>query len=267
MSEKPNHTVETTTTSLDILDIIKELNGATAAEIRNRTGMAKSTVYKHINALCDRGFLMKRAGKYELGFELFHLGEYVKKSVQYYKPIKQKTEWLQDNLPEQVEFCVESNGIVIGYIVSTNYDPELFYKLTERDESQAIDYAGSKGLIHTNAVGKAFLAEKSDAEIRAIVDEYGLEKQAKNTITSLENLYDDIQGVRKRGYATTDEEWDNGLREVGMTVEVSGVVIGGFNVFGPLYRINDKRLHETLPQVLEDAVDELEAEIARQTTF
>lgn len=264
MTDQSNWCVETTKRSLEMIDIVKNLNGATAAEIQEQTGMAESTVYKHINALLDQGYLIKRAGKYELGFELFHLGEYVKKSVQYYKPIKEKTECLRENLPEQVEFCVESNGLVIGYIVSTDYDPKLFYELTERNESQTVDYAGSKGLMHTNAVGKALLAEKTDSEIRKVVDTYGLQKQAKKTITSLDDLFNDIEDIREKGYATTDEEWDNGLREIGMTVKLGEDVIGGFNVFGPVYQVNDQRLYETLPQVLEEAVNDLEEEIAAQ---
>ncbi|MFC6764531.1 IclR family transcriptional regulator [Natrinema soli] len=261
MGERNNEIVKTTLRSLEIIEIVKQLNGASASEIREELGMAESTVYKHLNVLLEKGYLMEWGGQYELGFELFHLGEYVKKSVQYYHPIKEKSDWLRQNIPEQVEFGIECNGLVMGYIVSTDYNPSLFYELTEKNESEIIDYAGSKALMHTNAVGKALLGEKSNDEIRNIASKYGLLQQAKNTITSVDELLEEIDIIREQGFATTDEEWENGLREVGMTVKPNDHVIGGFNVFGPTYQISDDRLHEDLPELLRDVVSDLEEEI------
>lgn len=263
MTNNRGQVVKTTIKSLELIEIVKKLDGATPAELRQELGMAESTIYKHLNALIEKGYLMNVGGEYQLGYELYHLGEYVKKTVQYYQPIKEATDSLRDTLPEQVEYAVGSGGLVTGYIVSTNYDSSLFYELTEKNEDEVIDYAGSKAYMHTNAVGKALLAEKTDEEVREIVDQYGLPQQAKNTITSIDELYAELNVIRERGFATTDEEWDNGLREVGMVVKPrEDIVVGGFNIFGPIYQINDFRLDETLPRILRETVSDLEDEIA-----
>jgi DNA-binding IclR family transcriptional regulator len=262
MGDRNDRIVTTTTKSLDIVDIAKRLDGATISDIEQRTDMSQSTIYKHVNALLERGYLLKIEGKYKPGFELFHLGEHVKKSVQYYGPVRRTVERLREETTEQVEFGVESGGFIVAYMSSTDYNSELFYELTARENTEFDDYEGSKAYMHTNALGKALLAEKTDEKVRAIVDAHGLPKQAKNTITSIETLYSELDAIRRRGYATTDEEWDDGLREVGIAVKpTKDTVIGGFNVFGPLYQMDEEKFQNELPELLLDVASELEAEI------
>jgi len=260
----PNHsgqTVQTTARSLAIVDTVKTLDGATVAELRRHSNMAESTLYKHLKVLLEHGYLMKRGGRYEVGHELFHLGEYVKKTVEPYQAIHQTVTELRDEIPEQVEYGVESNGLLVGYIPCTDYDSNIFSELTEDPTSGIVDYAGSKTYLHTNAVGKALLAEMPDSRVREIADRYGLEKQAPNTITSVDALLDDIETIREQGYATTDEEWEDGLREIGMVVAPHEDAIGGLNAYGPSYQISDERLYDELADILGSAVRDLEARI------
>ncbi|WP_188879271.1 IclR family transcriptional regulator [Halarchaeum nitratireducens] len=261
MPDRTDRIVQTTARSLDIINVVEAMNGATMSELREQIDMAESTLYKHLNVLLEHGYLMKRDGQYELGFELFHLGEYVKKTVEPYQLINRTITELREEIPEQVEYGVESNGLLVGYIPSTDYNSSLFYDLTEDPRCDVVDYAGSKAHLHTNAIGKAMLAEMSDRRVREIADRYGLAKQAKNTITSIDALLDELTTIRRNGYATTDEEWDDGLREIGMVVAPYDDAIGGFNAFGPLYQVSDERLYEELPEILADTVESLEAEI------
>jgi DNA-binding IclR family transcriptional regulator len=261
MPDRTDQKVQTTARSLEIVDTVKSIDGATIGELRQRVDMAESTLYKHLNVLLERGYLMKRDGRYELGYELFHLGEYVRKTVEPYQLIRQTVTELRAEIPERVEYGVESNGLLVGYIPWTDYNPDLFRELTEDPGPDAVDYAGSKTYLHTNAVGKSLLAEMPDSRIGEIADRYGLEKQATNTITTIDALLDDIETIRANGYATTDEEWDDGLREIGMVVAPHDDAIGGINAYGPSYQIDDQRLHEELPAILESAVGDLEAQI------
>ncbi|EMA37272.1 IclR family transcriptional regulator [Halococcus hamelinensis] len=262
MNEEGDNIIKTTARSLDLLNAIKDSGGATVAELEAQSDLNRSTIYKHLNTMVEMGYLTTRGDEYFPGYELFHLGEFVKKRVVNYRRIKRKTDELKETLPEQVEYGLESNGLIVGYLPSTEYDSGLFRDLTEDGKKNVVDYAGSKAFMHSNALGKALLAQKSDGEIEEIIARYGLPEQAKKTVTSPDELFRDIDVIREQGYATTDEEWDNGLREVGIVVEpTEGVVLGGFNVFGPVYKIDDRRLNEELPRVLREYVAELEEDI------
>ena len=65
-------------TLFDLVELLRELDGAGVTELAERLGIAKSTVHGHLTTLRRRGFAVKRGGRYELGLRFFEYGQYVR---------------------------------------------------------------------------------------------------------------------------------------------------------------------------------------------
>jgi DNA-binding IclR family transcriptional regulator len=87
--------------------------------------------------------------------------------------------------------------------------------------------------LHCSAVGKVLLAYGA-AQLPA----GKLERRTGKTITSETALWEDLAGVRARGYAITDEELEPGLIAVAAPVHgYEGAVVAALSVSGPTTRM------------------------------
>ena len=59
--------IAATKTAFELLDVVYESGGASAAELMDATGLSRGGVYKHLRTLVEVGALANRDGVYELG--------------------------------------------------------------------------------------------------------------------------------------------------------------------------------------------------------
>ena len=112
---------------------------------------------------------------------------------------------------------------------------------------------GSRAPAYCTAVGKAMLAELSEAEVGKIVRRWGLKPVTANTITTAGALKTELEAVRTRGYAIDDEEKEQGLRCVSAAVRGhSGRLFAAMSVSGPAFRMTKERIPEIGQAVMRD---------------
>jgi DNA-binding IclR family transcriptional regulator len=252
MPRTPNgRELTTVTTAFDVLDYIKEQECVAMGDVLDEFDMAKSTAHGYVSTLEKSGLIVKREGRYVLGLKLLHLGENAKRRNSLFPLTKSTVGELADILGEAVDFIVEDRGRSISiYNDVVNIEDPNFQ-------------VGMYFYMHNCAGGKAMLAEFSDEEIQNVIDEWGLPGVTKKTITDPDELFDEIESVRRQGFATTDDEIVEGFRSVGTAVTYpNGDLFGALGVGGPKYRINDRRFTSNIPDVLIEKTDELEDEIA-----
>ncbi|MFB9808488.1 helix-turn-helix domain-containing protein [Haladaptatus pallidirubidus] len=71
-------TLQTTTTSIEILKFLEKVDGARVSEIAEGMNRPKSTVYGHLATLEKNEFVIQRGDFYLLGPELLRLGNHVR---------------------------------------------------------------------------------------------------------------------------------------------------------------------------------------------
>lgn len=240
---------KTTATSLRVVDAIDELDGARLTEIAEEVDLSTSTVYTHLNTLTDHGYITKIGDRYELGLNLFHLGEEARRRDDRYELARESALELANTMGEEVSFAVEENArsIILFDEVSTP-TVEGFQ-------------VGHRFYMHNSASGKAMLAEFSDEYIDEVIERWGLPRETPNTITDRDRLFDEIEKVRSQGYAVNDQEALEGLRSVAIAVKnPDGTVFGSLDVSGPPYRLPaDTELVELLQPVVFDLERGLES--------
>lgn len=246
-----SRTLQTTATSLEILELLGEHDGARVSELAERMDTPKSTVHGHLATLEAKEFVVKRGDVYHLGPELLRLGNQVRTRREEFVLADEFTERLFERVGFRSTFAVEMGGKAV------------FIHTASGDKVEwAHERMGNPLYLHNTAVGKAILAEMPRSRVERILDEQGMPRETEHTITEREALFSELEEVRERGYAVNHEENIENLCAIGVSAtKQSGAVIGGFSINGPKHAFTGSRERQLADTVVE-VVNEYELEVS-----
>jgi DNA-binding IclR family transcriptional regulator len=245
--------LSTTERSLKIIETIREQNGATVNRLASELALAESTIYKHLTTLAQYGFIIENGGEYLLGARFYDLGMHVRNRNKLYELAGKYVVELANRADEESDFGIEENGRIIT----------LFDSIGNRNKPST--RTNNYEYMHTTAIGKAILAELPPSHVDEIIDRWELPELTPKTITSRAELMEELETVRRDGYAVNDRESIPGKRVTGRVVKHrSGYIIGGFTISGPEYRIEDVDLHQEFPDILQRVIQEFKSEMEAQ---
>jgi IclR family acetate operon transcriptional repressor len=251
MAAKQKSQVKTARTTLQVVEAIKELDGASVAEAAERLGMSKSNVYKYLNTLESEGYLINNDGTYQIGLKFLDYGEHVRNRQKLYEIAAPQVQELADETNEMANLLIEEHGMGVF--------------LLKANSEQAVNldtHAGMRVYLHTTALGKAILAHLPDRRVDAILDRHGLPEVAEKTVTDRAALAAELAEIRDRGYAFDDEERLHGLRCVAMPITTTdNEVLGAISVSGPTSRLGEERFTEDIPDKLFTAKNVIELNV------
>ena len=243
----------TTQSSLELLEAVVQREGATATTLAKELDLAHSTVHKHLNTLLEYGYLSKEENTYYAGAKFCHIADYVRRRKPEYVIAGDIVDELADETKLEADFAVEENGHVIS----------LHNELMFSDSSHFLN-VGRFFNVHSTASGKAILAEYSRDHVERIIEKWGLPKKTKNTLCSREELFDELELVRERGYAINDEEAIEGMWAVAKVVKNPiDNVCGSLNLSAPTY-FHDPNVRQSAVEALEEKVKVFEERIEEQ---
>ncbi|AGB38850.1 IclR family transcriptional regulator [Natronococcus occultus] len=248
-------TMKTVQVSWDIIEALEELCGAGVTELANYLDIPKGTVYTHLATLVDRKYVVKHDNKYYLSFHLSSLGESIKTKSLLYNAAQDPIKELSRETGEYVHLVTEEHGELI-YLYEQKGDNAVGEEYFEQK-------FGSPDYLHTSAYGKSILAYLPEARVEGIIEERGLPKQTKNTITTAEKLFEELEAIREQGYALNDEEDIRGTRAVGAPILDSGddTVLGAVSLTKTTSRMPEKEFREHIPQEVVNTVNVIEVNL------
>jgi DNA-binding IclR family transcriptional regulator len=256
MSEKTgstgsSRTIESVHRTCLILGYLIESNGAGVTEIAQHLGFHKATVHNHLATLYENGFVRKTESKYHLGYKFVEAGETAKREVEIYEAAWQELSRLAQETGEYLQLIIEEDGMGI-YLIKMGGENAI-----------GSDYhVGQRQYLHHSAAGKTILAYLPDDRVREIVESRGLPPRTEHTITESEELFDDLERIRERGYALSDEEAAIGIRAVGVPVlNPDQEILGAISLSGPLKRITDRKFTDELPEKLMEVANIVEIQV------
>ena len=243
-------TLKSTETTLEILDLLKERDGARVTELADILDRAPSTVHSHLATLEAQEYVVKEGDIYYLGLHVLELGDYVQNRKEAYQVAKSYTEQLADETECRAVFVVEENGR--GVYLHTYSGKHAVWRYST---------IGKRFYLHQTAAGKALLSQLPKARVEEIVDQWGLTAKTSNTITDRDALFDQLDTTRERGYSFNREEQLDGVKAVGVPVTgPNGEVIGAFSVASPMNRLTGEWFSEELPSIVLGVANEFELE-------
>lgn len=252
-SDAAGRTLTTTECSLRVIETIVREDGVMAADLAAELDLAQSTIHKHLNTLSQFGYVVRENNRYHVGAKFCHIGDYVRRRKPEYLIAGDLVAELAQETELEADFAIEENGHVIS----------LYNELHFSDNTHFLA-DGRFFHVHSTASGKAMLAEYSDERVRNIIRQMGMPKKTERTMTSEDELFEELEEIRERGYATSNEEMLEGLWSIAKVVKTPiGDVCGSLNLSAPTYLYSED-VHQSAAETLERHVEIFEDRIETQ---
>ena len=205
-----------------LIYLYNEGKETSVTQIANDLGVYKSTVFRTLATMEARGFVKKNpeTEKYWLGNRLFTLGKSVENRMGLREIVKPYVSELYDLYREVI------------------YKSVIIYKADNPNQVlKANPSVGSSSECHCSSVGKCLLAFGQDVDL-SVYESHPLTVYTEYTISSLEQLKEELDDVREKGYAIDREELELGLTCIGAPIlDHSGHAIAAISLSGPKSRM------------------------------
>lgn len=211
-------------------------------DITKKVQMTQSNVSRLINTMVAYGYVEKDedSGYYQLSKRIISLSSVALNN----------SELRKQALPEL--FNLEQK-----YEVGANlaiFDQNKMYYLAHVDSRRSprmYTMVGYTSPLHCTAIGKILLANKSDEEIKSIIDQTGMQSFTYNTITSFDVLMEQITNIRRVGYSTEYGEHSLGGACVAAAIrDRTGNVIAGLSVSGKFMNSSIQENEEEVAKIV-----------------
>jgi len=206
------------------------------SELARRLGLTKSTVHRILASLVEGGLAEQDpdSHKYRLGSGLVELGYNVIHSNSLTKTALPYLAYLAGQVHEAAYIAVRERDAVL-----------TMAQVLSPDAADQIPWEGFIPL-HATASGKVLLTQTPETELAALLEQ-GLPAWTESTITDPDQLREEIERVRKQGYATCLEEHEAGVNCVAVPVRMpDGDVVAALSVVGPAYRLTRDKIAASL---------------------
>jgi IclR family acetate operon transcriptional repressor len=232
--------VRTTARSFDIIETLRELDGARLTAIAEHLDLPNSTIHNHLSTLVQRGYVIREGDTYRVSLRFLDFGEFARSRRKVYEVAKPEIDKLAAESKETSNLLVEENGKGV-----------YLYTAQPRDAIPLDVSPGKHVVLHATALGKVILAYFPENRTRTILNQRGLPALTKKTIVDQDDLFDELEVIREQGYAVDNEERVRGMRCVAVAIKnENGLVIGAISVSGPSSRLSADPTEEFLDNLL-----------------
>ncbi|AHY45917.1 Transcriptional regulator [Rubrobacter radiotolerans] len=233
--DRKSTSVQSVDRAVTVMEFLARRKEAGVTEVANELGTHKSTAYRLLTTLRDRGLIEQNGAtdKYRLGFGLVLLAASVTAELDVLRCARPVCERLSEELQENVTLAVLEDD-----------DAVVVHQTLSKSSALSVDWTGQHTPIHATAAGKVFLAYMPEAQRRRILGR-PLERFTENTLVDRDALEEGARETRKRGFGYTVEELEVGLNAVGAPVRSpDGEVVAAVSVSGPVFRMEAGRIPE-----------------------
>lgn len=216
-----------------VLQILEALQGAAAGlslkAVCDATGLNKSTAHRFLKHLSREGYLIQtESGAYLIGPRLAQMSARANMSATL-QAVARPILWeLWKSTQETVNLGVLDQGTVL--YVDVIESPHEF-RLASR--------VGTRRGLHGTALGKALAAFLPVEQREDILSAIVFQPSTPKTIMNLVQLREELEKIRRQGYAVDNEEAVQGARCVSAPIlNNTGHAVGAVSVSGPVTRVN-----------------------------
>lgn len=238
MAEDGKSTVRAVERALDILLCFTTHNEWAMTEIAQTVGLHKSTVHRMLATLEERGFVVRdpASDRYRLGLRIWELSANMSGA----------DDPAVISLPE-----MERLGEMLGETISLYLrDGNERIRIQAVQSSQAVRRVapvGARMPLYVGASSKVLLAfEESQKREELLVNISWPDSFDK------EQFFDQLEEIRKLGYATSIEEREQGAAAVAAPIFTrGGKLVAALSVSGPANRLTLDKMREQAPAIIE----------------
>jgi len=240
------------------LQVIEQLSrnpqGSSLSELTQMLGYPKSTIHHMLSTFLPYDYVTQEpeTRKYRLGFKFLAIGRTILDNIDI-RTIAHK------HLRKLHQKC---NGAVHLYILRNGYTVCLD-KIKERGGGLALaSYIGFRTDPHASASGKVLLSELPHKAIKEMYKNRPLRVYGKNTITSFAQLFEELENVKKQGYAIDNEEYYEGVRCIAAPIKAGGRIEAAVSVTGSIFTMTMDRITRELSMLVTNTAEAISSEMS-----
>lgn len=231
-------------------DVIEALslypNGTSIATLTAETGIHKSTIYRLLNTLISRGYVIKdeATSKYQMTLRTYQIGS---RAVPSFDLLTLSLDYLK-------ELCRSSHEAVHLAIPDGPEIIYLFKEVTSENVIRIASQTGARNYMYYTGLGKALLATMSESTVKELWDQSEITAYTPTTITSFPELLEDLTLIRKRGYAIDNEEHEAGIVCIADVVrDADNKAVAAISISTLVNRMDNAFLSKNVPQLKKTA--------------
>ena len=210
-------------------------------DIAAKLGLSVSTVSRHLGALQDWGFLIRddMTGYYRPGSRVITLAGIALQNNPVYRHAFAELQELTSTLNAHGHMAVPQ-GTSILHLISL-----------DSVTSQELIPMGYLQPMYCSAIGRAMLAFMPQAKIQEILRKTNLVKRTEVTKTDVNEILEELEKVRRRGYCLLVDELNEGRSSLAVPVfGAQGMPVAGVSVSTTTSRLSDPSVEEKFSQAV-----------------
>lgn len=211
MSQKPEG-VQSVARAMELIEILTGLGGeARITCLAAEAGLPQPTVHRLLSTLAARGYVFQLASRqYTLGSRLIGIGEQA--SRQLGGTTHALLTSAAHDLGESVNFALLQQDMAV-YVDNV---PSPFHSMRTFTE------IGRRVHCSNTGVGKAILSLLSHSEVVSVIERTGMPTPTPASFTCVDELLEDLDVIRPRGYALDEGENETGVRCIAVPLFIEG---------------------------------------------
>ena len=238
-----DNTVKSLKRAIAVLDCFSQKEPElSVTEIARKLDMQKSTIFNILSTFQESGILIKNpsSSKYKLGYKLLHLSYIINSGISIREDFLPFMKEIANATGEVCYFGL-LDGLEVLYI-------EAVYPMTQL---QARNILGERAPLYCTGLGKAMLANLSEEQINTVLSD-PMPPFTKCTITDPDVLRNELEEIRRNGFAVDNMEHEFGIRCVAVPVfGLHGNILGAVSVSCPSPRFDPPTIVKTASIIIE----------------
>ncbi len=233
---------------ISILNYVSSNKGVTLVECTNALGIPVGTIYPILQTLVDLQYLAydNSSRKYTTGLRLFLAGSVYATGENGYESIREILRQSAEKSGGETMHLAKLEGGNVLYVIKV-------------ESTQSVRTYSAVGAIlpaYGTSLGKALLSDLSLEAIKKLYPD-GLKPITRNTITSFDVLMEQLEEIRRTGFAYECEESNYDVRCIARPLRVNGHVVAAISVAMPIFRYSAEK-KERIEKELINAGNQIE---------
>ncbi len=237
------------TRTIKILEVLSKEGSINLENLSKQTELPKATLLRFLSTLSSLGYVCRDdADRYSLTLRLFSIGSRALSQNDLIAKARPFAKQLCEDLGETVHMGIlEGNKAVYILKEESSYTLRMYSRV------------GKVIPLYCTAIGKIFLAEKSEEDLAAYFKTTVMKPFTVHTIKTIEAMKEVLALIRKRGWAIDDQEHEENVMCIAAPIrDYTGQVIAALSVSWPLFRFNKDDFEKTVKEIT-NATEQLSA--------
>ncbi len=246
-NELSGNTVQALERGLLLLQALSKGGNANLTHIALQVGMPPSTALRLLMTMQKHGFVDFDEGsqQWAIGVEAYSVGSSYLNRTNLVEAAQRVMRRLMNETGETTNLAIEDGGDIV-----------FVAQVETQNPIRAFHSPGSRGNIHASGIGKVLLSELQREAVEKILQKKGLPEFTPKTLTSPNDLFENLDAIRSRGWSYDDEERFIGMRCVAAAIyDASSTAIAGISISGPTVRFPDTNVGQLGSDVVKAAAE------------